>query len=158
MSNRLIRMFSRLNAGLLFQNKSAARLLPLTGFTSLLDTEIVIDKSGTNFVLLSGAHGDLDYKVQDKTEFEAVNNHVHILDKLSPSELDELKEIAPVLCRCIQYTLQAKYHGRQFYIYATASVHDSFILRFHQHWDDEPPYYSPGLSYGDDMIIFLPPK
>ena len=140
------------------QNKSLNRLLPLAGFASLLDTEIVTDKSGRDFVLLSGAYIDLDYDVQDKTEFEAVNNHVHILDKLSPTELDGLKEMAPALCRCIQYTLQAKYPGRQFYVYATASVHDSFILRFHQSWDDEPPYYSPGLSYGDDLFIFLPPK
>ena len=126
------------------QNKSLNRLLPLAGFASLLDTEIVTDKSGRDFVLLSGAYIDLDY--------------VHILDKLSPTELDGLKEMAPALCRCIQYTLQAKYPGRQFYVYATASVHDSFILRFHQSWDDEPPYYSPGLSYGDDLFIFLPPK
>ena len=157
MNKFLLKIWHQLTA-LSSENRSLNKLLPLTGFASWLDTEIVTDKSSKDFVLLSGSHGELDYEVQDKTEFEAVNNHVHILDKLSPSELDGLREIAPVLCRCIQYTLQAKYPGRQFYVYATASVNDSFILRFHQSWDDEPPYYSPELPYGDDLFIFLPPK
>lgn len=109
-------------------------------------------------MVLSGEYGDFNYEVNDKTEFEAVNNHIHILDNISKAELGELKDISMDLCKCIQYTLQTKYPDKQFYVYATASEHDSFILRFHQSWNNERPYYSPDFTYEDDLVIILPPN
>jgi len=134
------------------------RSYPLKNFALLLDTEIITDKNGNDFVVLSDDYGDFNYEIHDKTEFEAVNNHVHILNHISETELEEIKEIAMELCKGIQFTLQAKYPDKQFYVYATASKHDSFILRFHQQWENELPYYSPDIDYGDDLVVILPPN
>ena len=134
------------------------RSCPLKKFALFFDTEIITDKNGNDFVVLSDDYGDLNYEIHDKTEFEAVNNHIHILDHISGAELEEIKEIAMELCKWIQFTLQAKYPDKQFYVYATASKQDSFILRFHQQWENECPYYSPDIDYEDGLMVILPPN
>lgn len=138
--------------------KRITRLLPLKTFTLIFNTEIITDINGNDFVVLLGEYGEFNYEVHDKTEFEAMNNHIHVLDHISRAELEELKEISMDLCKCIQFTLHAKYPDKQFYVYATASEHDSFILRFHQQWENELPYYSPNFAYEDDLIVILPPN
>ena len=35
------------------------------------------------------------------------------------------------------------YPTKSFYVYVTIELHDSFIIRFHQKWDGEEPYYDP---------------
>lgn len=130
-------------------------LSALAAYAELLDTGLVRDKFGNEFVLLSGAGGlsGVEAEIRDKTEFEAVQNHVHVLDNISRSERKCLKQIAHPLCVGIMAALQKKYPGRKFCVYATAS--DSFILRFHQCWDGEPLYYDPDNSYGGELLCCI---
>ena len=158
MKKPLIKIFHKTNICCPFKKQSKNRVLSLASFALLLDTEVVTDKYGNEFVLLSGMHKEISWEVLDKTEFEAIENHVHVLDNLSNAEVCELKQIAPNLCKCIQNALHMKYPHKEFCVYATASVHDSFILRSHQLWDNESPYYDSNISYADDLIVFSPQK
>ena len=158
MKNTFIKLFYKLKDFFPPKASCPTRLSALKTFALIFNTEIITDINGNSFGVLSGEYGDFNYEVNDKTEFEAVNNHIHILDNISKAELGELKDISMDLCKCIQYTLQTKYPDKQFYVYATASEHDSFILRFHQSWNNERPYYSPDFTYEDDLVIILPPN
>ena len=40
-------------------------------------------------------------------------------------------------------SLKSYYPQKSFVVYVSINLHDSFIIRFHQKWDDEEPYYYP---------------
>ena len=125
------------------------RISPLEALALFAKTELKTDLYGNEYVLLSGVVKEIqgfDGENGDKTAFEAVANHVHILDDVTAGELRQLAGAAPRLCRTLLALLCEKYPGKQFVVYAEAVLHDSFILRFHQPWSGEPLYYERDIS------------
>ena len=116
----------------------------LESIVELTKTEEITDSQGNEFILISGtltAIDGFDDAIEDKTQFEAINNHVHVLDRVSRMEMKQLRRLAPSLCQIILHSLCSRYPNKYFYVFASATVHDSFILRFHQRWLNEIPYY-----------------
>ena len=93
MKNTFIKLFYKLKDFFPPKASCPTRLSALKTFALIFNTEIITDINGNSFVVLSGEYGDFNYEVNDKTEFEAVNNHIHILDNISKAELGELKDI-----------------------------------------------------------------
>ena len=92
--------------------------------------------------------------VEDKTAYEAGNNHEHLLDDISDEAFSELVADAPVLCRLIYCNIKMQYPQRKLAVYVAVSRHDSLTVRFHQVWTGEPPYYDPeDFSSGDERVF-----
>ncbi len=77
----------------------------------------------------------------DKTEFEAIENHVHLFDHVKKEEFERFIKIAPSLGKTVLCMLKSQYPDKNFFVYVSISLRDSFILRFHQKWEGEEPYY-----------------
>ena len=131
------------------------RISPLGELVLFARTELKTDPYGNEYVLLSGVVKDFqgfEGEIGDKTAFEAVTNHVHILDGVTAGELRQLAALSPGLCRTLLELLCEKYPQKEFVVYAGAVLHDSFILRFHQRWPGEKPYYDREISTDREFL------
>ncbi len=79
----------------------------------------------------------------DKTEFEAIENHVHLFDHVKKEEFERFIKIAPSLGKTVLCMLKSHYPEKNFVVYVSIKLHDSMILRFHQKWEGERSYYNP---------------
>ena len=93
--------------------------------------------------------------IADKTAFEAVETHVHLLDNLSKRECVELEGLIQTLGHTLLSRLHAQYPDRDFTVYVTLS-RDTVIARFHQRWPGEPPYYDAASDTKGEKRLCLP--
>lgn len=124
-------------------------------FSQLLHYHVLTDAAGNELLCLCDDHRKaIPLSVEDKTAYEAVNNHEHLLDDISDEAFSELVADAPVLCRLIYCNIKMQYPLRKLAVYVAVSRHDSLTVRFHQVWTGEPPYYDPeDFSSGDERIF-----
>lgn len=116
--------------------KTRRRYLALSkNLLSLFAFKTVSDAAGNTFVLPAAFDETnlTDETIADKTAFEAVETHMHLLDNLSKRECAELEGLADTLGHTLLSRLNAQYPDRDFLVYVTLS-HDGMIARFHQHW------------------------
>lgn len=101
------------------------------------------DPSGAEFVLLD-TDDDLlppSRAVEDRTGYEAVLNHVHLFSgPLPPEELAEVRPRALAAAQDLRHALAQTFPGKRFAVFLTLNPEDG-ILRFHQLWPGEVPYY-----------------
>lgn len=107
--------------------------------------EFVLPKS--NKIILD------DIAIEDKTAFEAVESHIHLLDNIKKDEFEDLIEIGSAFCQHYFFKLRQAYPTKIFVVYITIEVNESMILRFHQKWDDEPDYYSEADFHSNKIRI-----
>ena len=103
------------------------------------------DPSGAEFVLLDTGDGPdtspLPLAVEDRTGYEAVWNHVHLFSgPLPPEELAKVRTLALAAARDLRHALEQTFPDKRFAVFLTLNPEDG-ILRFHQLWPGEPPYY-----------------
>ena len=103
------------------------------------------DPSGAEFVLLDTGDGPdtspLPLAVEDRTDYEAVWNHVHLFSgPIPPQRMAKARTMALTAARNLRDTLARAFPGKRFAVFLTVSPED-VILRFHQLWPGEPPYY-----------------
>lgn len=103
------------------------------------------DPSGAEFVLLDTGDGPdtspLPLAVEDRTGYEAVLNHVHLFSgPLPPEELAKVRTLALAAARDLRHALEQTFPDKRFAVFLTLNPEDG-ILRFHQLWPGEVPYY-----------------
>lgn len=103
------------------------------------------DPSGAEFVLLDTGDGPdtspLPLAVEDRTGYEAVLNHVHLFSgPFPPEELAEVRPRALAAAQDLRHALEQTFPGKRFAVFLTLNPEDG-ILRFHQLWPGEVPYY-----------------
>ena len=103
------------------------------------------DPSGAEFVLLdTGDAPDtapLSRIVEDRTGYEALLNHVHLFSgPIPPEGIAEAREMALAAAQKLRNTLERTFPGKRFAVFLTVNAEDG-ILRFHQLWPGEAPYY-----------------
>ena len=95
------------NVKWLFRRKlCASHSTGITGlfrtFSQLLHYQVLTDAAGNELLCLCDDHRKTrPLSVEDKTAYEAGNNHEHLLDDISDEAFSELVADAPVLCRLI---------------------------------------------------------
>lgn len=97
------------------------------------------------FVLLKSSTFTKAKDVIDKTQFEATENHVHIMDYIKRDQFDDVKTAAELIGKALINNLKSCYPDRNFAVFATVKLYGSFIVRFHQIWENELPYYNETL-------------
>ena len=93
--------------------------------------------------------------IVDKTEFEATENHIHIIDEIKENEFIFLIDFAKTIGLAVLTNLNFHYPKRKFAVFVTIKLHDSFIVRFHQIWENELPYYDVNDFKNSDERIFV---
>lgn len=149
------------NVRWLFRRKlGASHSTGITGLfrtlSQLLHYHVLTDAAGNELLCLCDDHRKtIPLSVEDKTAYEAVNNHEHLLDDISDEAFSELVADAPVLCRLIYCNIKMKYPHRKLAVYVAVSRHDSLTVCFHQVWMGELPYYNPeDFSSRDERVFF----
>ncbi len=119
-------------------------------FYTLHDTaknELVFLKTGETEA------GELN--VTGKTQCEAVNNHFHLFEKVGEKNYESVVEIGKNIANNLFISLTQSFPNKSFVVYLEVNVKDSVIIRFHQKWEDEPPYFDMTQGYKDVKIFEL---
>lgn len=126
-------------------------------FSQLFHYQVLTDAAGNELLCLCDDHRKtIPLSVEDKTAYEAGNNHEHLLDDISDEAFSGLVADAPFLCRLIYCNIKMQYPQRKLAVYAAVSRHDSLTVRFHQVWPGEPLYYDPkDFSSGEERVFSL---
>ena len=115
----------------------------------------ITDENNTEYVVFENSTLNFVTGISDKTEFEALENHLHILDNISPKEFKRLLPIAESLGDLLLCCLKQKFPCKEFVVFVSMCVRDSLIIRFHQKWENELPYYNPDDHTAATEKVFL---
>ena len=116
----------------------------LRAFSEMFDFKTVTDENGNEYVIYANSVlSEIGSELKDKTQFEAVENHIHLIDNVKKYDFDELIEIGKVLGETQLSVLKSKYPDKEFCVFVTVDIGESMIIRFHQVWENEPVYYNP---------------
>ncbi len=116
----------------------------LRAFSEMFDFKTVTDENGNEYVIYADSVlSEIGSELKDKTQFEAVENHIHLIDNVKKYDFDELIEIGKVLGETQLSVLKSKYPDKEFCVFVTVDIGESMIIRFHQVWENEPVYYNP---------------
>lgn len=120
----------------------------------LFNFKIIMDEKGNEYVIFRKNPIKSVANIQDRTEFEALENHVHLLRNIKKNEFDELVLLANRLGNVLLSALKYNFPNKYFYVYITIALHGSFIIRFHQKWENEVPYYNvKDFDEGKEKIL-----
>ena len=132
------------------------RIELLSNISSLYEYKTMSDLEGNEFVLLrSCAEESIDFPIADKTAFEAVENHVHVIDKIKSSEISELVNASQIIGQSILRNLGFHFPEKSFFVFISMTPGDSLIIRFHQKWHSETPYYDPQTFTNTKDIVLM---
>jgi hypothetical protein len=123
---------------------------------SVFEFKTVCDDAANEYVLLKCSEIDKVRDIADKTEFEAIENHIHLVDRIRSDELDLFLGVAKPLGNAVLCCLAAFAPQKHFRVYVAITLRDSMIVRFHQKWAGEEPYYNPEefRSTKDSVFVF----
>lgn len=126
----------------------------LHSVASLFDFKVINDKDGNEYVLLSKNHiNHIDETIEDKTAFEAFENHEHISANIKKSDFENACYIGEMLGKAMLLSLKQTFPNKSFIVFS--DVHyDEIIIRFHQKWNNEPFYYDVYTDYGNESKLF----
>jgi hypothetical protein len=132
------------------------RIEYIESIMDLFEFRTMQSNDGDEFVLFKSATIDQLPKIEDKTEFEALENHIHLLDNVRKDEYEILERVAKKLGTTVLDCLMMKYPQKHFRVYITIRIYDSMIIRFHQIWENEEPYYNVGdlLPNNEKVYVF----
>lgn len=124
--------------------------------SNLFDFKTLTDKNNNEYVLYADSGiNEINFEIDDKTQFEAVENHTHLIDNVKKSDFDELVEIGRVLGETQLNALKAKYTDKEFCVFVSVDIGESMIIRFHQVWQNEPLYYNPDDLNSDKTKVLM---
>ena len=123
---------------------------------NLFEFRIITDENGNEYVVYAdSAMNDVGSEPIDKTQFEAVENHVHLIDNVKKTDFEELIKIGKALGETQRSVLKSKYPDKEFCVFVTVDVGGAMIIRFHQVWEDEPIYYNPDNFDSEKTRVFM---
>lgn len=117
----------------------------------LFNLNSVFDQEGNEYILIA-SNEFIDLKdIQDKTAFEAVQNHVHIFENIRSKDVSNIVNVAKKIGKVLIDFLGLRYPNKHFVVFIT--IDTSMTIRFHQKWKDEPWYYMLDFNYEGTVVI-----
>lgn len=113
---------------------------------NLFEYKVIFDEKGNNYVLLYSNQLNAVESITDKTAFEAVENHIHLIDKIRKRDIDDMVLFGKKLGFTLIKNLTINFPTKHFIVFIT--ITNELIIRFHQKWSDEAEYYSKGYTDG----------
>ena len=121
--------------------------------SQLYEFKLISDEVNNTYVVFANSSLSNIDRVNDRTQFEAVENHVHIIENVKKDNYQTCIECAPLLGTALLNSLCASYPSRHFVVFVTIRINDSMIIRFHQKWKDEAPYYDLSHFTSDREVV-----
>lgn len=119
----------------------------------LFDFKLINDIDNNEYVVYKNSCINfVEETVEDKTAFEATENHVHILRNIKKSDFDEACFIGKEIGKALLSSLQKEFPERSFIVFV--SVNKELIIRFHQKWKNESVFYDVNASYEQGTVLF----
>lgn len=116
--------------------------------------KVIKDENDTEYILYQSNKLNNVCNIVDKTAFEAVENHYHIMDRIKRKEINDLIPIAENIGELMLVSLKQAFPSKKFIVFVSIGIRDSLIIRFHQKWEGEEPYYDlNGISDYDEKIL-----
>ena len=131
------------------------RIEYFTLFSNLFQYKTICDEEENAYVLFADNPLNRIEKVQDHTAFEALENHVHLICNLQKKEFQTSIAIAQKIGPALLNNLHAYYPDKRFCVFVSCSRKDDMIIRFHQIWPNEAPYYDPSDFENEDEKVFM---
>ncbi len=126
----------------------------LREFSKIFEYKTIIDEFSNEYVLFKNSEITVIENIDDKTAFEAMENHVHLIDNVHKKDIQELAAISNIIGNIVLNNLKVSFPSKEFIVYISITVHDSMIVRFHQKWADELPYYDvTNFNSRDDIVL-----
>ena len=122
--------------------------------SQLFSFKVISDEDNNSYVIFSNSSLQHVNKVKDRTQFEAIENHIHLIEKVRKYDYQSCIECGTLLGFALLNSLQAAYPFRHFIVYVAIRINDSMIIRFHQKWPNEEPYYDP-IQFSTDKETVL---
>ncbi len=121
--------------------------------TNLFKFKTIKDSEDNEYVLCEKSICSYVKNIDDKTAFEATENHEHILRNIKKSDFEDAciygKALGETLISCLKHT----FPNKRFVVFVT--VGEDLIIRFHQIWENEPLYYDVSADYGKSTKVFM---
>ena len=114
----------------------------LENLVKLFDYERIAGAYDADLVVLK--ENDIDeitYWIDDKTEFEGSYNHVCAAEQVNESDFESLSRSLPKIGEALLKCLEHDFPGKKFDVFVLIRLHDKAVIRFHQQFDGEAPYY-----------------
>lgn len=131
------------------------RIVCFERIAKAFDFKTAVDEQGNEYVLFADNNLDLIENIQDKTAFEAFENHIHLIDNIKNNEFGKLVAIAQNFGMALLNCLQIRYPQKRFIVYVSLRLKDSMIIRFHQRWENEEPFCNPRDFVSKDEKVFI---
>lgn len=80
--------------------------------------------------------------VKDKTQLEAYENHVHLFGKLKKKHQKDALKVSQLITENLVKELNLRFPNKKFLVYLDCDFEEHTIIRFHQIWKNEIPYYN----------------
>lgn len=126
----------------------------LRELSKILEYKIIKDEFLNEYVLLKKSDLVTVKNIDDKTAFEAMENHIHLLDYVHKKDIQELVEISNVIGNTVLSRLNSCFPNKKFIVYISIQMNDSMIIRFHQKWENELPYYDVrNLKFHNEFVF-----
>jgi len=123
----------------------------MNGFKAIIELQDIlfpkfytaIDSEDNEYIFLKTQDSTINSldKVSDKTQLEAYENHIHICGKVKKRVQYTAITSAKLITKNLIENLKASFPNKNFYVYLDCDFNDHIILRFHQLWENEAPYY-----------------
>ena len=112
------------------------------------------DVSGNTHILwahLSFHEGQpLNIRAGEYVDFEALQNHEHLLDDLTDAQFHLMISIVDDLCRALRDVLAVRYPERDFHVWGLVQNGGTVIVRFYQNWQGEE-YWSDDMQVDENV-------
>ena len=114
----------------------------------------LLDIARNELVFLETEDGKIcELNISDKTQCEAVSNHYHLFEKVGKNNCGRVVEIGKSIANNLLHSLAQSFPAKNFIVYLEVNAKDSVIIRFHQIWENEPPYFDMTQNYNDVEIF-----
>ena len=90
----------------------------------------------------------------DKTLCEATINHFHLFDNVGVAGRTMAVAIGKAIAQNLLSTLTQIFPTKKFVVYLQLNINDSTIIRFHQKWQGEHPYFDTTSDFEDGTELY----
>jgi hypothetical protein len=81
-------------------------------------------------------------------------NHFHLFENVGEAGRTTALELGKAIAQNLLSALTNAFPKKHFIVYLELNVRDSTIVRFHQVWEDEPPYIDVTQAFDDGSEIY----
>lgn len=119
----------------------------------LFKFKIIFDEYNREYVVFNSNPISKIDNIADKTQFEAVENHVHLCDNIKKRDFNDLTLVGENLGQALFFCLKSTFPDKDFVVFVSIQVGFSMIIRFHQKWNGEDYYYDDSLKCSQTEVV-----